>query len=380
MPEEIPNFNQLDEFIYVPRSTLSLGSRLFLNGPKTTYAGQGLIPSVVGPLAPYTVPNVSRSYADGYVLPDARQTPSATGDESTIGVPIPSDGRTDSWSYVNASQVLANGDIAFHTYQGNVIDTAEHTTTGEPSVGLELVMDRDMGHLGKHFKWAITAGLSIADIHSSSYLSVPTTLTTVTDTYDLFGQVAPTPPFSSPGTVSQTVLNSSGQPVTTVGSANATQTANQVILLGNRPLSETTTPTLVDSTNRYFIEGAYYTFRVGPTLILPFGHWTASLSAGPDVIYAGSEYNVLEDLVYATNEPDLTQLYQKENTKLLPGYYVDANLRYDLNDTTGFYVGGIYQGAGSYSQAVSSGAGSAYTTRVDFQAEEGVKGGLSVRF
>lgn len=381
VPEEIPNFNQLDEFIYVPKSTLSLGTRLFLNGPKTTYAGQGAIPSGVGPLAPPDAANVSRTYMDGYVAPDSRTTPTTTGDGSTVEVPIAPDGRTNSWSYDNASQVLPNGDLAFHIYSGEVTDTSVQSTTGQPSLGLELILDRDMGNLGKHFKWAITAGLSIADIHSSTYANVATTLTTVTDTYDLFGQVPPAAPFTSPNTVSQNVLNSSGQPVTTTGSANATQTANEVILLGNRPLSETTTPTFVDSTNRYFIEGAYYTLRVGPTLILPVGqHFRFTLSAGPDLVYSGSEYNVLEDLVYATNEPDLTQLYQKENSKLLPGYYVDANLRYDLNDTTGFYVGGIYQGSGAYSQSVSSGTGTSYTTRIDFQAEEGLKTGMTVRF
>ncbi len=49
------------------------------------------------------------------------------------------------------------------------------------------------------------------------------------------------------------------------------------------------------------------------------------------------------------------QLYQKENTKILPGYYVDVDLRYDFTETAGLYVGNIYQGGGSYSQSVPSG-------------------------
>ncbi|HXQ81076.1 MAG TPA: hypothetical protein VN775_07185, partial [Opitutaceae bacterium] len=48
-PEEIPDFNQLDEYTYVPKSTLSLASRFFLKGPKTTYSGQGSIPSPTDP-------------------------------------------------------------------------------------------------------------------------------------------------------------------------------------------------------------------------------------------------------------------------------------------------------------------------------------------
>ena len=154
-----------------------------------------------------------------------------------------------------------------------------------------------------------------------------------------------------------------------------------VILIGNQPLNETIATTLVDSTNRYFIEGAYYTLRAGPTAILPMGqHLKLTLSAGPALIYSGSEYNVLEDLVYATGEPALTELYQKENSKLLPGYYVDVNLRYDLTETAGIYVGGVYEAAGSYTQSMSSGTGTAYTDKIDFGSEEGVKGGITVRF
>jgi hypothetical protein len=381
VPEEIPDFSRLDEYIYVPKSTMSLGTRLFLNGPKTSYSGQGAIPSDVGPLADPRVPNVSRTYEDGDVLPDARSVPTTSGVGETGSAPVPSDGRTNSWSYLNNSQVLPNGDIAFHVYSGEVTDTAVQSIDAKSSVGLELILDRDMGKLGKHFKWSMTVGLSLADIHSSTYANVATTQTTITDTYDLYGQVPPAAPFTSPSAVSQSVLNSSGQPVSTTGAATSTQEADQVILLGNHPISETVTPIQTTSENRYFIEGAYYTLRIGPTLIFPMGqHFKLTASVGPDLIYSGSEYNVLEDLIYATNEPGLTQLYQKENTKILPGYYADVNLRYDMTETAGIYVGGIYQGAGSYSQSISSGPGTSYTTKIDFQSEQGVKGGLTVRF
>jgi hypothetical protein len=197
-PDEIPNFNQLDEYIYVPKTTLSMGTRYFLHGPKTTYSGQGLNPSVVSPGDDSTVnvPNLTRTYIDGSVSPDQRTIPVATGEGATFGVPIPSDGRTNTWQYVNNSQLLPNGDITFHAYTGEITDTTSHTVDGAPNTGLELIIDRDMGKIGKHFKWTITAGFSLGDIHSSSYDSVATTLTTLTDTYDLFGQVPPPGPFN----------------------------------------------------------------------------------------------------------------------------------------------------------------------------------------
>ncbi len=381
-PEEIPNFNQLDEYTYQPKSTLSLGSRFFLNGPKTRYSGQGAIPSPADPGSDPTIGNVSRSYIDGIINPDTRSISVSTGVGELTNVPIAPDGRTNSWSYENANQLLPNGNMTFHTYSGQVTDEGIHSSSGTPNLGLELLMDRDMGKIGKHMSWAFTVGFSIADIHSSAYASVPTVMTTTTDTYDLFGQVPPPPPYTSPNTISQSVLSSGGQTVSgTTAGTTTSQQADQTTLIGNVPLNRTVVPTNVDSENRYFIEGAYYTLRVGPTLIIPFGqHFKLSLSAGPDVIYSGSEMNVLESLTFDPNEAPITDLFQKENTKIMPGYYVDVDMRYDFTDTAGFYVGNLYQGGGGYSQAVPSGTGTAYTSRIDFGNQEGVKAGLTVRF
>jgi hypothetical protein len=388
VPEEIPNFNQLDEYIYVPKSTMSLGTRFFLRGPKTTYNGQGENPAPVDPgdQATVTVPNISRTYIDGTVQPDARTVTINTGLGGESQVPISPDGRTNTWSYDNASQLQPNGDITFHTYSSEITDTASHGVNGAPNTGMELILDHDMGTIGKKMKWSFTAGFSIADIHSSTYLSVPTTISTLTDTYDLFGQVPPSAPYSSPNTISQTVFGAGGTVESGSTTTTASQSVTQEILLGNEPLNRTVTPVDTTTVNRYFTEGAYYTLRVGPTLTIPAGaHWKLNVSVGPDLVYLGSQFNVLEDLFIATGE-DFTTLYQKYNTKILPGYYVDVNLQYQLTDTAGFYVGGIYQGAGTFQQSVASGtdpntgAGLSYSQKLDFGNQEGVKGGITVRF
>jgi hypothetical protein len=388
IPEEIPNFSQLDEYIYVPKSTVSLGTRFFLRGPKTSYQGQGINPSPVNPgdASTVNVPNISRTYIDGTISPDQRTVTINAGLGGEQEVPIASDGRTNTWSYDNQSQILNNGDIAFHTYSSEITDTSEHNVNGAPNAGLELILDHDMGKIGKTWKWSITAGFSIADIHSSTFTSVPTTITTTTDTYDLFGQIPPSAPYTSPNTISQTVFSASGTVESGSTTTTATQSVTQQILLGNVPLNRQLTETLTDTTNRYFTEGAYYTLRVGPMVTIPMGgHFKLNVSAGPDLVYLGSELNVLEDLTIATGE-DFQQLYQKENTKILPGYFVDVDLQYQLTDTAGFYLGGIYQGAGSFSQSVPSGtdpntgAGLSYSSKLDFGNQEGLKGGMTVRF
>lgn len=370
-PEEIPDFSQLDEYLYVPKSTLSIGDRLFLRGPKTTFKGQGALPATSDP-GSSTVPNVQRSYSDGYVLPDARTVVVTDGVGSGTATSVASDGRTNTWGYDNNNQILPNGDIAFHSNSAEVTDTALHEENGDSTAGIELIMDRDMGKLGKHLKWSLTAGFSLADIRSNIFASVPATVTSVTDTYDLFGQVPPPAIYNSPSTISQ---------ATGSGSTVVATNPDVSTLIGNVPLSRTTTVGQATVTNRYFTEGAYYTLRVGPTVIMPFGkRWNLSISAGPMVIYAGDEMNILEDLTFATNEPDLTDLYQKENNKLVPGYYVDVDLQYQLTDTAGFYVGGVYQGAGTMTQSVESGTGTAYDSKINFGEQEGVKTGMTVRF
>jgi hypothetical protein len=180
--------------------------------------------------------------------------------------------------------------------------------------------------------------------------------------------------------------------VTGSGSSGQTQEVDQTILLGNQPaLPRSTAYTDILTTNRYFVEGAYYTLRIGPTLIMPFGsHLKLSISAGPDLIYSGSELNVLESLTVDETGNVVPQLYQKENTKIMPGYYVDVDLRYDFTETAGVYVGNVYQGGGSYSQSVPSGttlpgptgatSGTSYSTKIDFADQEGVKAGMTFRF
>ena len=387
VPEEIPNFNQLDEYVYVPRSTLSIGTRLFLHGPKTTYSGQGVNPSTVNPGADSTIGigNISRTYIDGTVEPDQRNVTQSGGLGSTVTVPISPDGRTNVWSYDSNSQLLPTGNIAFHTYSAEITDTADHQVNGAPNTGMELILDHDMGKLGKKLKWSLTLGFSIADIHSSSYNSVPTNLITTTDTYDLFGQVPPAAPYASPNTITQTVFGANGEAQSGTTTATQTQSVVQQILLANKPTGRGSSITAIDTTNRYFNEGAYYTLRIGPTVDLPMGSkFKLNVSAGPAIIYLGSQINVLEDLFIQTNQ-EFIKLYQKENTAVLPGYYVDVDLLYQLTDTAGFYLGGVYQGAGSFSQSVASGtsasgANLSYASKLDFGSQEGLKGGLTVRF
>src|ERR1041385_2495784 len=71
-PVEIPDFSNLDEYIYEPKSTVTLGFR-HLSGAKTKFAGTGKIVSPEDPGA-LAGANLERVYHDGAVHPDTRTT------------------------------------------------------------------------------------------------------------------------------------------------------------------------------------------------------------------------------------------------------------------------------------------------------------------
>lgn len=391
-PEEIPDFSNLDEYVYVPKTTLNFGTR-FLEGPKTSFHGHGQIPSPTDPGSDPTIANIDRTYYDGRVSPDSRSTTVDNGNGTSTTVPVGSDGKTDTWSYDYASQsTTAPGYIQFHTYSGEVVDNSTFTNRGDGNMGIELVANHEMGNVGssKKITWALTAGFAINDLRSASQHNVLANITTVTDTYDLYGEVAPTAPYSGPGggSTTQNIVNSSGDDVDDSSGTAETTTVINPILLGNVPLERDSSGAVATSTevqNRFDIEGAYYTLRVGPSIVVPFGkHWKLTGSLGGVMVYAGDTFTAEEiftpEFADGTTGTPIDVTYTKNNTRVLPGYYADLDLQYNLTDTAGFYAGGVFQSAGSFNQSVPSGGTDAYGAKIDLSNQSGVRAGMTVKF
>ena len=388
-PVEIPDFSNLDEYIYEPKSTVRFGFR-YVSGAKTSFSGQGRIPSPEDP-GPATGANMLRVYHDGSVQPDARvvarldsggnpiidpQTNSPAFD------PITPDGRTNTWNYTDASQLSRPGFVSFSTYSAEVIDDALRQRDSGSSAGMDLAVSRDMGRLfGSRIAWNLTGGISINDISANTIDSVRATLTTVTDLYSLFGQVPPAAPYSSPSSSTSTIVDASGNPVLNDDGSVSTVTVDTSVLIGNEPAGRTVTSVTDDASvsNRWRLKGSYYTFRLGPTVWVPITtRLRASLSVGAALVYSGTSYTVTQ-----TFEPELgaeiSDTASSEAYKLLPGYYADATLQFDLTERAGFYAGAILQSAGSYTQNVDT-ENSHYTTKIDLGNQNGVRAGMSIRF
>ena len=98
-PEEIPDFSNLNEYVYQPRTTLNLGVRS-MSGVKATFAGNGIIPipDAEAEIDP-TLVNVARTYHDGAVGPDGRSLAINNGDGTNTAILASPDGKTNTYGY-----------------------------------------------------------------------------------------------------------------------------------------------------------------------------------------------------------------------------------------------------------------------------------------
>jgi hypothetical protein len=388
-PTEIPDFSNLDEYIYEPKSTLIVGLRR-LSGAKTQFSGRG---TLAAPETAFdaTTPNLTRVYHDGTVSPDARtagRTDSSGNPiiDSVSGSqtfdPIASDGKTNTWSYQSGSQSLPDGYIAFHTYSADITDPSIQRKDAASASGVDVAVSRDMGKLfGTRASWSLIAGVTMNDITAKTTANVQATLTTITDIYSLDGQVLPAAPYSAPSSSSATVVDSNGVAVLNSDGSTQTATTDTSVLLNNHPLNRQT-QTAVDTTSvsaRWELKGAYYTFRAGPAVWVPItSRFRATMSAGPALIYAGSTYTVTQSYQPATGA-EITDTSFDTANHILPGYFADASLQFDLTEHTGFYAGAVFQSAGSYTQTLDNTAAH-YSTKVDFANQNGLRAGMTIRF
>lgn len=388
-PTEIPDFSNLDEYVYESKSTLIVGTR-FLSGAKTQFFGKG---ALVSPEATFdaTTANLLRTYHDGQVSPDARTAAriDSSGNpvtDSVTGVqvfdPIAPDGKTNTWNYTNTNQVLNDGLLAMHLYSAAITDPTIHRKDANGSAGLDVAVSRDMGKLfGTRATWSIVAGVSMNDISAKTSANVQAAITTITDIYSLDGQVLPEPPYTSPSSSSSTVLDSSGAAVLNADGTTQTTTVDTSILLNNKPLDRST-QTAVDTASvnaRWDLKGAYFSMRVGPAVWVPItSRFRANMSAGPVVVYAGSTYSVVQTFTPQTG-PDITDTSFDTVNHVMPGYFADASLQFDLTEHTGFFAGAVFQSAGSYTQTLNN-AAAQYSTKVDLTNQNGLRAGMTIRF
>ncbi len=380
-PEPPSNlFFDTDVYIYEPKFSISFGAR-GLSGAKSSFGGIGIITDTGQSIGGDTTStNAQRIYHDGIVGIDSRTVVVDDGNGANTSLPITPDGQTNTWGFAQASQILSDGSIAMHSYSATVSDGGPRQKNPGSSAGIELTVARDLGKITSRFDWNVAAGLSLNDIRSKLTSTEKATITTVTDVYSLNGAPAPAPPYNGPASSVVNLVDSSGNPILNADGSQQTLTVNAP-LLGNTPVSRTTTTTVdtTSVTNHYRLKGGYYTFRAGPTLIMPItGALRATLSLGAVLVYSGTTYTVEQDFTPATDNEIISFVSNTKN-RLLPGYYVDANMELWLSGRTGFYLGAVYQNSGEYVQTLNTDSTS-YSTKVDLSSLQGFRMGVNFKF
>ncbi len=361
-PEDtIPIFN-LDDYYVEPKMTMSVGFR-GLTGPKVSFSGSAGVTSTVSSVqaqGDVNATGITRGYHDGYIAPDSGTRKDADGNVITT------DGKTDTWRMLSALQVSEAGDaIAMHTYSAQVTDNKTRSKDPGNSYGTELVVARDMGKIGGRIEWKLFAGMSLNNVNVSMRDNVLATVTTLTDLYSLNGQTAPTGDYEAPSNQ----VNEDGSVTDTT------------ILIGVKPDSRSTSSVTNDTSVSSFwrLKGTFITFRAGPTLTFKItDKFRLSVSAGPALVYIGTNYVVAQSLTVDTAEPVITAASENDDD-ILTGYYADANLEYAFNDRAGLYMGAFYQASGDYAQDLTA-VGMNYSTRLDLNSMQGLRAGMNFKF
>ena len=390
-PDEIITDFGIEEYLAIPKYTLSLGVRT-LSGAKSSFTGRGFVSSFQ-PGSDITTPGITRIYQDGNTLANnpsySFSIPHADGTSTTYtAAPTPA-GFTNTWSFLSLGQERSDNNLDFHSYAADVVDSGLHQKNPGMGSGIELMVMRDMGNLGKKIEWKLLFGASLTDIKSHTSDTLAASVTTITDTYltNLNGATAlpSSPPYTAPSFKQIPQVDSNGFPVYDTSGAQIIDYVETTIYLGDHPLSRTTTITPGTVLNQWELKGAYFTFRLGPSIsYLITDRLRFTVSAGAALVYSGTSYSVAQTYQPIGLDP-LVSTASDEEAKFMPGYFVDVTVQYDFTDRTGFYAGAGIQDTGSYTQTAVlndsiTGSHASYKALVDLSGLSGFRMGMTFKF
>ncbi len=386
---DIPDFSNLDEILYEPKSTMALSLR-YVGRAQAVFRGLGTIESAHE--ASDLVSDVTRTYDNGSVGVDTR-----TDGE---GGRIANDGRTNTWNFQKGSQITADeSSVVFNAYS-SISEGASTQARGKPAVGVDFEHAREFGKFGvnKHgraaWTWGALWGAGLSDINAKSRETIHARLNSITDTYSLLGAAPPTltavdsdgdgtsdrdgsgniitSGYSSPSSTSETVTNADG--------TTTTYTIDTTILLANLPDSRTTQSVSqgarVDGI--WQIKGAGLNFRAGPWLRWqPLEKIAVRVSGGGTLSLLGMAMRYDERLVVDNTSSTISDTDSGEvETLTMGGIFGGVDLEWWLTERAGFFGAGYYE---SYSKTTELTTGGR-TGEIKFSGGLGVRAGMTYRF
>jgi hypothetical protein len=390
-PDEVITDFGIEEYIAVPKFTLSIGVRS-LNGAKVSFTGRGFVSSYQPP-SDITSSGIARTYNDGDVLVDTEPyvftVTNGDGSTTTYTSPQTPPGFTNTWSFLDLNQIRSDGNIDFHAYAADVVDSGVHQKNPKNGYGMEVVVARDVATFGKRFELKALFGISLTAIESHVTDTLAATITTVTDTYvpNLNGQTGlpTTVPYTAPSYKQVPQVDSGGNPVYDSTGSQVVDYVETTVLMTDHPVLRTITYSPGTVYNDWELKGAYFTFRLGPSIsYLITDRLKLNLSAGAAMVYAGTNYTVTQTYQPVVGSA-VVSIAESDESKLLLGYYLDAALQFDVTERAGVYAGVVYQDAGNYTQTAAlddtyTGSHANYKSLVDLSGLSGFRMGMTFKF
>lgn len=364
----------------------SVGSRFIFSGAKAKFENLGTITTQ----APSLEAGVNRVYHDGYVNADEERE--AESDPNTVvsggryktyiededgnlvqtGDFLSYDAtKTRSWGYKNSEQANG-GNIDFNTYSsvsngGSV--AGDQSLAGEVEVQFAKVFYR----LNPRMQVSLMGSFGLTDISVESNGSVDADLHTIIHSYSLFGATAPTPPYNGPS-YEDLDLDPSDPDNETIPSGRETTTPISQEHVGT---SNRTTAGGAQVNGIWKINGAYATVRLGPSLHARLSdRFQIRLSAGLSTHFASTRFKYEESLKI---DGQATNLIKKSNdddsSKVLFGYFAEANLESWFNEKTGIFLGIHHEEVGDYQQNLDG-----RLAKISLGGSTGIRTGIVFRY
>ncbi len=342
-------------------------------------------------------PGLVRLYHDGNVLPDTNPytftVTHGDGTTTTYTSPPTAAGFTNTWSLLDVKQETDDGNVAFHSYSASIGDTGIHQKDPD-TIGYGVDLCGGAGHvvkIGRKMEWKLDLWRQPDEYQFAHGVAVETaTITQTTDTYvaNLNGQAIAAddgPRYTAPSWVQVPQVDADGNPVYDSSGAQIIDYVETTVWLSDHPLDRTITQFQGTVTNQWDLKGAYFTFRIGPSISYQItNRLRLVLSAGASLVLSGTEYTVTQTYIPDIADPVISTV-DNDELKFLPGYYVDASLQFDITESAGFYAGVTYQDNGSYSQSADltdpfTPSTASYKAQIDLSNLSGFRMGMTFKF
>lgn len=296
---------------------------------KGSFSGIGGIAAQSDPGPP--TGGANHEYDDGYVRVDSTHN----------GM-----GLTWNWGFDNPSQVMGDN---LDMHSSRTLAGGSTRADDELHHGFEFTYARELGTLRKA-RWGFEGAFNYTRVDMKETASVPVTVVTTTDTYDVSG----IDPFNPPG--SQTPYRG-----TFYGPGT---------LIPDAPISRRQETSTVIAGGKRELGANLFGMRVGPYVDIPLHEkWMLTLNGGFALVAVNSDFKFSDSLGGRTGRGSDTQ------TDLLPGGYVGANLSFQVAPSTRIFAGAEYQAVGDFTQDAGG-----RRARLDLGNSVFVRAGVSFSF